>query len=613
MVAQHVEDADRRQGRCEEVGPLVQRRADQETAVAAALDRDPSGARVALGDQPFGGGDEVVEDVLLVLLGAGEVPVAAVLPAAAQVRDRQHAAHLEPGEAGRGEAGGQGDVETAVAVEQRRVVAVLLDALAVGDEHRDARAVAALVEDLLRLVAVEVGVDRGAADQRTLAGTHVVAVDLRRRAETRVGVEGLRLLPAAAEAAGAADARQFDFAGLGRGVGAVRFGEADDRARVVQVVEDQLAADGGGVGERVLGFRDHLVQGRVPGRRTVVQVNGDDPVARRVLVRFEQEHGAEVHDVAVQPVPLVEQGADRRVRLADLPVVDRVLEVALLEVDQQVLAVLRDRGIRVAARVLRLAEDEPVFGLVRAQGVEVHRHRLRTVAPGRVVFPRGIAAVEEARVVRHPRDRRELGEVDQVARVLATLDVVDLPLPPVRAAVRLRVGDVAAVPTGRHPGERHRSVVAPAVGIEQDAPGRLVALLVHRLGDVDHALVLQPVVVAVEVALAPLAGRAPALVVPDRQQPLLDRFAARERGQEWLGDGVLRRHPGRGLLAVEVLQPAVRVGDLDPEVVVDLVDRPGIRILDRARVEGVGGTGQEGKNKSRREPAKSGFHDGAGL
>ena len=98
----------------------------------------------------------------------------------------------------------------------------------------------------------------------------------------------------------------------------------------------------------------------------------------------------------------------------------------------------------------------------------------------------------------------------------------------------------------------------------------------------------------VEVALAALAGRAPALVVPDRAQSLFDRFAAGQRGQEWLRDFVLSSDPGRRLLAVEVFQPAVRVRDLDAEVVVDLVDRPGLGILDRPGVEGVGGTGQEG-------------------
>ena len=42
-------------------------RADEQPAVAAAFDRDPLRRRVALGDQALRGGDEVVEDVLLLL------------------------------------------------------------------------------------------------------------------------------------------------------------------------------------------------------------------------------------------------------------------------------------------------------------------------------------------------------------------------------------------------------------------------------------------------------------------------------------------------------------------------------------------------------------------
>ena len=147
---------------------------------------------------------------------------------------------------------------------------------------------------------------------------------------------------------------------------------------VVQVVQDELAADGGGVRERVRGFGDDFVQRGVAFGRFVRQVDRDDPVARGVLVRLEQEDRPHVHDVAVESVPLVEEWTDRGVRFVDPPVVDRVFQVALLQVDQQVLAVLGDRGVRVASRVLGLAEHQPVFALVGAEGMEVARRR-----PGR--------------------------------------------------------------------------------------------------------------------------------------------------------------------------------------------------------------------------------------
>ena len=149
----------------EQVRALGQAGADQQAAVGAAADGEFGRGRVAIGDQPFGGGDEVVEDVLLVVLLARLVPRLAVLAAAAQVGDGQDAARLQPDDLAGAERGRQGDVEAAVAVQVGRVLAVQRQALAVGQEQRDARAVFAGVEDLTRLVVVGVE-SRPGADGR---------------------------------------------------------------------------------------------------------------------------------------------------------------------------------------------------------------------------------------------------------------------------------------------------------------------------------------------------------------------------------------------------------------------------------------------------------------
>src|SRR5262249_10565811 len=80
LEAEHVHDADRRQAGAEQVRPLRHDRADQQAAVAAALDGQLVGARVALLDEVLRRGDEVVEDVLLLQLGARLVPLPAVPP-----------------------------------------------------------------------------------------------------------------------------------------------------------------------------------------------------------------------------------------------------------------------------------------------------------------------------------------------------------------------------------------------------------------------------------------------------------------------------------------------------------------------------------------------------
>ena len=64
--------------------------------------------------------DEVVEHVLLLQLRAGAVPRLAVLAAAAQVGDGEHAAHLQPHQHGHAERRLLRDVEAAVAVQHQR-------------------------------------------------------------------------------------------------------------------------------------------------------------------------------------------------------------------------------------------------------------------------------------------------------------------------------------------------------------------------------------------------------------------------------------------------------------------------------------------------------------
>ena len=77
-------------------GPLRHDRADQQSAVAAALDGQFVGPGVFVFDQPLGGGDEIVEDVLLLQFRAGLVPCLAIFAAAAQIRLGIDAAHLHP-------------------------------------------------------------------------------------------------------------------------------------------------------------------------------------------------------------------------------------------------------------------------------------------------------------------------------------------------------------------------------------------------------------------------------------------------------------------------------------------------------------------------------------
>ncbi len=79
---------------------------------------------VLVGDQPFGSGDEIVENILLVELAAGVVPFFAVLATTAEVGGGKDEALFEKGENEGAKFWSDGDVESAVSVEKSGILAV---------------------------------------------------------------------------------------------------------------------------------------------------------------------------------------------------------------------------------------------------------------------------------------------------------------------------------------------------------------------------------------------------------------------------------------------------------------------------------------------------------
>ena len=96
VIAQHVEHAHAAEHGAAEIGALDGDRRGQQTAVGAPVDGQLFAAGVPGGNQPLGGGDEVVEDVLLVAEHARLVPCVAIFIAAAQVGHGIDAALLDP-------------------------------------------------------------------------------------------------------------------------------------------------------------------------------------------------------------------------------------------------------------------------------------------------------------------------------------------------------------------------------------------------------------------------------------------------------------------------------------------------------------------------------------
>ena len=117
------------------------------------------GPGVLMVDQPFGGGDEIFVRLGPIELDGRLVPFLAIFTAAADVGDRVNAPHLHPIDDRDAECGGDRDVESAVAVEQGRVVAAERQPFLGGDEHRNLGAVLAGVENLLRLIKGRIELD----------------------------------------------------------------------------------------------------------------------------------------------------------------------------------------------------------------------------------------------------------------------------------------------------------------------------------------------------------------------------------------------------------------------------------------------------------------------
>lgn len=107
-----------------------------------------------------------------------------------------------------------------------------------------------------------------------------------------------------------------------------------------------------------------------------------------------------------------------------------------------------------------------------------------------------------------------------------------------------------------------RSVRREQIGIQEH-----FALGVQRLLIVNDVLVLQASVVRVEVALSVLRWAAELLVLPEICQPLVYFLPGVAFFEKRLGDGVVRINELLCLSGIGILQPAIRVSNLQESCV----------------------------------------------
>ena len=142
--------------------------------------------------------------------------------------------------------------------------------------------------------------------------------------------------------------------------------------------------------------------------------------------------------------------------------------------------------------------------------------------------------------------------------------IPNVPLEPVRAGTRDRIGQPFAVVAEGQPRKRDGPVHGKQVGIDEDTRGPVE----HR-GHIKDRLVLQSAILIEDVVPAFARRRRESLVVPDVFEALANFLTPRNRSQKSLRQIVLGRNPGTRLRRIDILEPTKRVCDLTAVVVVD--------------------------------------------
>src|SRR5262249_55236601 len=122
--AEHIINSDVRHNSLEKLRMLSQCRTHEQTAVAAALDRQFLTAGVVGTNQEASAGDEIFEYGLLFCQVARKMPFLPVLAASTKISDGNYATLIQPDSADKIEIGRQSYTKAPVASKKRRVLSV---------------------------------------------------------------------------------------------------------------------------------------------------------------------------------------------------------------------------------------------------------------------------------------------------------------------------------------------------------------------------------------------------------------------------------------------------------------------------------------------------------
>ncbi len=266
---------------------------------------------------------------------------------------------------------------------------------------------------------------------------------------------------------------------------------------------------------------------------------------------------------------------------------------ALVRGDPQIPPALVEFGVDEERRFFLPVVDQAVGGLRRAKPVVIDLlvldRRFQRLTGRRL----RIASVEEPLAVLRPRQAAELDPTDHVGQFLAAGEFSNPDRRPIGASLGLSVGQVLRI-RRRHPRRQlGRSIRPQRVRIDDDR-----FRTGQRFASKHHRLLLEAFVAVVEPMTSFVERHRHLRVVPQLADSRLERVAKRKRVQVLEGDGVLRCDPLLHCRRVEVLHPAVGIGDLRAVIGVDDIAFAWRRVCDRRRLR-----------QRRRGDSEEGAHD----
>ena len=239
------------------------------------------------------------------------MPAFTVFTAATQIRDCIDTAHFHPGDSANTETGGDGNIETTIAIEQSWVRAIKLQTLLVSNEHRHFRAVFAGIEDLLRLVVVLIKFNLGFTVQSAHTRDHIVAVSRRRSCKAAEGIEHVGIFAAAVKACRCSDPRKLDFTHKS----AVHCMQSNLRLGILQIVTDEHIAHDSDTVHRVVGLSNDLLPVLFRG---LFEIDCDHTLVGGVKVSLEVQDMAIISDKGILVVKVADQLGRQTVRFGEI-------------------------------------------------------------------------------------------------------------------------------------------------------------------------------------------------------------------------------------------------------------------------------------------------------